>query len=52
MEEALRTYRIRFRADNVTTEEVIRAYSAPDAETLLEKKYGNCKITVITNELQ
>lgn len=52
MEEALRTYRIRFKADNVTTEEVIRAYSAPDAETLLEKKYGNCRITVITNELQ
>lgn len=52
MEEALRTYRIQFKADNVTTEEVIRAYSAPDAETLLEKKYANCKITVITNELQ
>lgn len=52
MEEALRTYRIRFKADNVTTEEVIRAYSAPDAETLLEKKYGNCRITVIANESQ
>ncbi len=52
MEEALRIYRIRFKADGVTTEEVIRAYSAPDAETLLEKKYGNCKISVITNELQ
>lgn len=50
MEEALRTYRIRFRADNVTTEEVIRAYNAPDAETLLKKKYGHCTITVITNE--
>lgn len=47
MKEAIRTYYVRFTVDTLHTEATIKAYSKPDAETLLEKLYANCKITIL-----
>lgn len=46
MKEAIKTYYVKFSVDTLHTEAVIKAYSKPDAETLLNKQYTNCKICI------
>lgn len=46
MKEPIRTYQVKFSVDTLHSETVIKAYSKPDAEKLLEKQYTNCKVSV------
>ena len=46
MKETIRTYYVKFAVDTIHTEAVVKAYSRSDAETLLEKQYTNCKISI------
>ena len=46
MKEDIRTYYVKFAVDTIHTEAIVKAYSETDAETLLQKQYTNCKITI------
>lgn len=46
----IKTYYVKFSVDTLHTEDVIRAYSKTDAETLLKKQYDNCKVSVLEIE--
>lgn len=47
MKETIRTYYARLMVDTLHTETTIKAYSKPDAKTLLDKLYTNCKVTIL-----
>lgn len=46
MKEPIRTYHVKFAVDTLHTETIVKAYSKPDAEVLLNKQYANCKVSV------
>lgn len=50
--ERLKAYCVDFMVDTLHTEEIIKAHSKTDAETLLNKRYVNCAVKVLAiNEI-
>lgn len=42
----IKTYYIKFSVDTLHTEDIVKAYSKTDAETLLNKQYSNSKVCI------